>query len=172
MSFTYDARLYTHILHIILVYHSPSVVTHKSQLQQFNLFNYLTLSPTYYTYQHIPGYNMCFNFFRLLSIYHWVYFVYIYIQLRILDYYLPHLVVHNHTHMSTYKSTNLVIHWSLNHITRYQPTILVIRRSPNHITISLWVIHTSYNLITFIALGDTYIIKLHQPNTTHTNENS
>jgi len=42
----------TIILHIILVYHSPFKVTHKSQLQQFSLFNYFSLSPTYYTYSH------------------------------------------------------------------------------------------------------------------------
>ena len=89
----------------------------------------------------------------------------------ILDYYLPYAVVYNHTHMFRYRSTNMVIHRSPNHIIKYQstnlvihrlpyhiirnqPTNLVIHQSPNHITMSLWVIHMSYNLITRIALND------------------
>jgi len=64
---------YTLILHIIQVYHSPSVIAHRSQLQQFCPFNYLSLSPTYGTYPHILIYYMSFNYFRLLPVHYWVY---------------------------------------------------------------------------------------------------
>ena len=80
---------YTYILHIILVYHSPPMMTHRSHLQQFSPFNYLSLSPIYDTYPHIPKYYMYFNLLHVASGLSCIYTPY-----RILDYYPPHVVVH------------------------------------------------------------------------------
>ena len=45
---------------------------------------------------------------------------YIYTLHRILDYYLPRMVVHNYTHMFRYEFTNQVIQQLPNHIIKYQ----------------------------------------------------
>ena len=120
---------HTHILYIILVYHSPPLVTPRLQLPQFSIYlfhNVLYLSINSWILYVFQLSQVAFSL--LLSLFC------ICTPHRILDYYLLHLVVHNHNHMSRYNFTNLVIHQSSNHIIRYQSMVLMIYRSPNHIT--------------------------------------
>ena len=124
-----------HMLHMtydFIAYHSPPAMAHKSCLQPFSPFNYLSLSHMYSTYPHIFGYYMYFDYLRLLSLYYQVYFVYTH---QIITCLKPITRGGTQsTYMTRYEPMDLMIHWSPNHISRYQSTILLIWSSPNHIS--------------------------------------
>ena len=127
------------------------------------IISFITRDGTQFTVTKVQSFQLFFSFTYVwyLSIYSQISYVFWLLQVTfslllslfcictpyyILDYYLPHVVVHNHTHMIRYKCIHLVIHWSSRHksthlvihwSSRHKFTHLVIHRSPNHIKLTI-----------------------------------
>jgi len=104
---TYDARLYTYAsyhrsISFITRDGTHVTVTIVQSFQVFISFTFVRYLSTYYQIIYVfQLLQVVFNLLVILFCKHTSY--------RILDYYSPHVVVHNHAHMFGYKSTHLVI---------------------------------------------------------------
>ena len=126
---------------------------HTSHSYNISVLSYLSCSPMYDTYPYIPEYYTYFNYFRFLSVYYWVCFVY--------AHHIAFLIITYHTWWYTIILTCSDIIPQIWWYTDHPITLLYINQQPwwytDHTITLLDINHQSWLVYQFYSVHNTFV---------------